>query len=248
MAKKLFKTFKTADADRLKNVVREFNKKVTRTSKTISGQPDKIKYSEITRNITSRAEFNRVLNVYSRYLKPGQEKTYKNASGTTITRWLRDETRYALTRINNAREKKRLEYESLKGGIRKAAYDELNLEPRKNLLNTITKRSYANKYFETIQNQANREYYKIGESNYKKNYLKSLRTQYRGIPGFNALYNLIKELSGDTLLKAAAQDPTFLVEFNYGFEEAELKVEYLNEKWEEYLTENNITEYSNENI
>lgn len=97
MARKLFKTFTINDANRLKTVVSAFNKKRNRADKTIGNQPPKILYSEITRNITSRAEYNRVINVYSRYLKPGKEKTYKNNSGTVVTKWLRDESRYAIT-------------------------------------------------------------------------------------------------------------------------------------------------------
>lgn len=235
MAKKFFSTYTKSDANRLKALVRDFNRKRNDAEKTIGYQPPKIKYSEITQTIRSRQEYNRVYNTYARYLKRGAEKKYTNSSGITTTRWMRNEINYAIQRINNARAKKRAEYENLPGGIRRRAYDDLNLEQRKNHADTITSRSYLNKYFQSVQNEAGFNYYSIGDENYKKNYLKSLRTQYGGVPGYNELRKLVSSIPPSKLLQASAQNPTFTIDFNYGQEEAQLRVEYLTEKFNEYL-------------
>lgn len=234
MARKPFKTFKATDASALKKIVSAFNRKRNRAEKKYGYQPEKIKYSELIENISSRQEFNRIKNVYSRYLKPGQEKLYTNNSGITTTRWLRNEANYAIRRINNARMAKKEEI-GLNRELSRQTIDELNLRPRTNHIKTITNQGYINKYFKSLQKNANIDYYRKGEEQYKKNYLKSLRDVYGNVPGFNELYTLVKNLPGSTLISAAADNPTFSISFQYGFEDTSLRVEYLIEQWDDYL-------------
>lgn len=240
MAKKLFKTYTKKDANKLKSLVKRFNAKIKEVSKTPtlkSVQPEPIKYSEITKTIRSRAEFNRVYEVYSRYLKRGAERPVTNQSGVRITRWMSNEARYATQRINTARARERARYEALPGKLRPGALDELGLNPKRNPLKTVTSKQWANKLFKGLQNQAGVNYYRIGEEQYKANYLKSLRKNYNGIPGFTKFYRFIQGLSGGLLLEAVSQDPTFLIEYNYGMEEGEDKLEYLEEQWQDYLND-----------
>lgn len=240
MAKKLFKTYTEADATKLKNLVKSFNAKITEVSKTPTlktAQPERIKYSEITKTIGSREEYNRVYNTYSRYLNRGAERIYTNESGLRITRWMRNEATYAVKRINKAREKKRKEYMALPGKLRPGALDELNLNPKANHTKTVTSKQYANKIFRGLQRQAGVDYYAKGDTLYKANYLKSLRKNYSGLPGFNKFYKFISNLSGQTLLEAVSQDPTFLIEYNYGFEDGEMRMDYLQEQWDDYLAD-----------
>lgn len=235
MAKLPFKTFTKNDANTLKKIVRDFNKKRNYVSKTIPGQPSKILYSEIISNVSSRAEFNRVKAVYSRYLRKGAERPIRNESGVVTTRWLRNENRYALQRINNQRAAQRKHYESLPGDLRKRAYEELGLIPKKDFTNTITTKTYLNRYFKGLQTQANPDYFDDREERYKKNYLKALRDELSGTPGFRKLYDQVKSIDGQTLLEAVSRSPTFEINFIYGFEEGEIRTEYLLEQWEYYL-------------
>lgn len=240
MAKNLFKNFRQADANKLKTLVKKFNAKVREVSKTPTlkaAQPETIKYTDITKNIKSRAEYNRVYNVYSRYLRRGAEKPVENASGIRITRWMKNEARYATQRINTARAKERKKYEALPGKLRPGALDELSLNPKKNHVETVVSKQYANIIFRGLQRQAGNDYYAIGESRHKENYLKSLRKNYTGLPGFRDFYKFIQGLSGRTLLEAVAQDPTFLIEYNYGFEDGEIRMSYLREQWDDYLAD-----------
>lgn len=239
MPKKPFKSFRESDANKLKSLVKQFNAKVREVSKTPTlkaAQPETIKYSEITKTIRSRAEYNRVYGVYSRYLKRGAEKPIVNESGVRITRWMRNEARYAVQRINTMRARERKHYQSLPGELRPGAFDELSLNPKTNSLRTVVSKQYADKIFKGIQRQAGVNYYSIGEEMYKENYLKSLRKHYTGIKGFKEFYEFIQNLSGRTLLDAVSQDPTFLIEYNYGFEEGEIRMTYLKEQWEDYLS------------
>lgn len=241
MARKPFKTFSAKDAEKLKGLVSSFNRKITEVSKTptlAGAQPARIKYSELTKNIRTRAEYNRIYNVYSRYLKRGAERIYTNESGVRLTRWIRDESTIATRRVNNARAKTLKRFESLPQPLRVEARNDLNLEPRRNSIKTIIDKNYSDKYFKGLQRQASADYFAHGEELYKKNYLKALRRQLAGMPGFRKLYDTVKALDGGTLLEAQAQDPTFEVNFIYGFEEATLRIEYLQEQWEDYLDDN----------
>lgn len=235
MARKPFSTFTKADSAKLKSVVSQFNKKRNQAAKTIQAQPERIKYSEIIKTVRSRAEFNRVVNVYSRYLKRGAEKTYTNQSGAVTTRWQRNENRYAAQRINAARARKREQI----GATSKAIQEELNLVPFRDHTKTITTTEGLRKYSEGLQRQANSQYFALGEAAYKRNYLQSLVTVYEGLPGFRKLYKFIQGLSGADLLEGAARDPTLEISFQYGFEEASMKLEYLTEAWSEYTTDPN---------
>lgn len=240
MARKPFKTFTSNDAVNLKKLVKMFNAKITEVSKTPTlknAQPERIKYSDIVKNITSRKELNRITQVYGRYLKRGAERIYTNDSGVRLTRWARNEAQYAVQRINRVREAKRKQFESLPGGIRKSAFDELGLTQKKNFITKTTTKQYAQKVLRGLIRQSGVDYYEVGEERYKANYLKSLRENYTGVPGFSKLYKKIQGLSGRTLLEALAQDPTFEIRYNYGFEEATLRVEYLTEQWEDYIND-----------
>lgn len=240
MPKKPFKTYTDLDALRLKELVSAFNSKVTQVSKTPtlkSAQPERIKYRDLIKDIRSRSDYNRTYAVYSRYLRRGAEKIYTNESGLRITRWLRNETNYAVQRINALRAKKRKQFEQLPGKLRPGALDELNLNPKKSFIKTVTTKSAANKMFKAQVRQANESYFVTGGEKYKANYLKSLKVNYSGLPGFNMLYNFIKELSAQLLLEAVSQDPTFLIEFNYGFDDGEIRMQYLQEQWDDYLAD-----------
>lgn len=238
MARKPFKTFSAADASKLKSLVKQFNRKVTEVKKVptlASAQPTKIRYRDLIKNIQSRNEFNRIYNTYNRYLRRGAERIYTNDSGVRLTRWIRDEARYNVQRINRARAKMREHFENLPGKLRPGAIEELALNPRKNHLATTTEKRYAEKIFEGLLRQGNTDYFKIGAEQYKQNYLLSLRKNYHDVKGFRKFYNFIRGLSGQTLLEAVSEDPTFLIEYNYGFEDGEMKLEYLEEAWQDYL-------------
>ena len=84
MAKLPFKTWTQKDADKLKQLVKDFNRKRREFESPVTPQPPKITYGELKKAISSRAEYNRVMGVYGRYLKQVQNVPIKIIMGCVL--------------------------------------------------------------------------------------------------------------------------------------------------------------------
>lgn len=234
--KKPFKTWRTKDADKLKELVKSFNKKRAFFDDAVSPQPPKIKYSELLKDIHSREEYKRVISVYSRYLKPGAERPYRNTQGLKITQWEKNEMHYATIRINNSRKKQleKLNVSSYKGSM--GLIEANNLLPKTDFTRTFSNdRTKFHKYWKSAQYQANVNYWQFGEQRYKDNYIKAIRQELNGSKRFKTLLFKLKKLSGAQLLEFAADNPIlqleFIYELNLSFDE---KAEYIIDHLESY--------------
>lgn len=238
MAKKkpLFKTYTAQDDRRLKALVSDFNKKRNVMQKALGYQPPKIKYSEIASNIGSRAEYNRVMSVYGRYLRPGAEKIYSNSGGIKFTAWERNENRYAIQRINNRRAKKLNELQIKFDPQQMGRMENLNLKPTKNWTESYKDPSNFNKYFRSLQHQANVDYWQRGEERYKKNYLTALDAEFHGMKELRTLKKLLKDVTGKQMLEATGYDVTLTAHFVYGYEDKKMRLNHILERWKEVKT------------
>lgn len=231
--KPLFKTYTAADDRRLKALVSDFNKKRNAMQKDLGYQPPKIKYSELAKGIESRAEYNRVMSVYGRYLRPGSERIYTNSSGIKFTRWERNENRYALMRINNRRAKKLEELQIKFNPQEMGRMESLNLRPAKNWTETYNDPSNFNKYFRSLQHQANADYWRRGEETYKENYMKALDAEFHGMKGLKELKKVLRSVSGRQMLEATGWDATLSAHFVYGYEDKQMRLNHILVTWKE---------------
>lgn len=83
------------DTAKLSYAIRQFNKK---RNELISDEnalyfPDEIEYKEAKRNITTRREFNRYLNMIKRFSKEDATELYTTKAGEQMTKWTRRELR-----------------------------------------------------------------------------------------------------------------------------------------------------------
>lgn len=233
--KPLFKTYTAQDDRRLKTLVSDFNKKRNVMQKELGYQPPKIKYSELASQIGSRAEYNRVLSVYGRYLRPGSERIYTNSSGIKFTSWERNENRYAIQRINNRRAKRLSELQIKFSEGQMGRMEDLNLLPAKNWTETYKDTSNFNKYFRSLQHQANVDYWKRGEDRYKENYLTALDAEFYGMKDLKQLKRILKGVSGRQMLEATGWDATLTAHFVYGYEDKQMRLSHILVRWKEVV-------------
>ena len=235
MAKKkpLFKTYTQQDDKRLKTLVSDFNKKRNLMQKQLGFQPPKLKYSDLASAVSSRAEYNRIMNVYGRYLRPGAERIYTNSSGIKFTMWERNENRYALMRINNRRAKRLEELQVKFDPQQMGRMEHLNLKPAKNWTETYTDSSNFNKYFRSLQHQANVDYWKRGEETYKKNYLRVFEQEFKGTKGYKEARSMLLKLDPGFMVESTAKNSRLTLHFVYGYEDKQMRLAAITEQWKE---------------
>lgn len=85
--------WKRKDYITLGKAVANFNKKINELNAEERKLylPDKIKYTDVKQNITTRNELNRVLNSLRRFSKEGAEDLYTTKAGEQMTKWERKE-------------------------------------------------------------------------------------------------------------------------------------------------------------
>lgn len=239
MAKLPFKTWTQKDANKLKQLVKDFNRKRREFESPVTPQPPKITYGELKKTISSRAEYNRVMGVYGRYLRPGAERPYKNNYGLRITQWERKEAIYANRRINadRARTLKKLNPSTTRGTM--GTVEANNLAPRTDFTATYTggRENYL-KYWKSAQKQANVNYRENMNAALKQNYLKAMARELNAATNYKELRKLVNSLTVDELMEGMSADPVLGMEFVYRLDlSPNERVDYMLDKWE-YLKDN----------
>lgn len=85
--------WKQKDYLQLGKAVANFNKKISKLeSEDNKYLPEKINYSNLKENITTRAELNRQIKSLRRFMKDDAESIYTTEAGEKITKWQKDET------------------------------------------------------------------------------------------------------------------------------------------------------------
>lgn len=220
------------DAKKVANLVRQFNAKITRITKSnpsiANALPDRMNSQAIQQMYShlTRKDFNRWVASTMRFLRKGAEDVVKTRAGVTTTRWQLNEIRYNLNAINFERRKRmeRLEPSTTKGTM--GAVQELELTPRRNLSQTIP-REYWGKYVSGIEKQVLSSYIgdkmKLYKENYKKAILNELGNQ-------EELLELVDNIPTATLAEAYASDPDLQIRYIYYDIDIEDKVANLMEK------------------
>ena len=92
MAESLIK-WRRKDIAKLSYAIRQFNQKRNEllTDENELYFPSEIEYQEAKRNITTRREFNRYLNMIKRFQEEDATDLYVNKAGEEMTKWTRRE-------------------------------------------------------------------------------------------------------------------------------------------------------------
>lgn len=225
------------DAQKVANLVRQFNAKITRITKKnpsiantlperMNSQAIQKMYSQLTRK-----DFNRWIASTMRFLRKGAEEVVKTKAGVTTTRWQLNEIRYNLNAINAERRKRmeRLEPSTTKGTM--GAIKELELQPRRNMSQNIPTQ-YWERYVRGIEKQVLSSYVSNRAEQYKRNYLTAMREALGEQP---ELESIIARIPAETVAEAYAQDPDLSIDYLYYEHEIEEAVQNLKEKWSRFL-------------
>ena len=91
--------FRRKDVGKLSYAIRKFNEKI-RELEGIEKEfaPEELNYKEVKERITTRREFNRVVNSLKRFTREGQEDIIKLDSGENISKWESHELNLATKR------------------------------------------------------------------------------------------------------------------------------------------------------
>lgn len=231
--------WRKVDTETIRNLARRVNAKITRVSKNLDlapVQPERIKVDELVNELKglSRAEFNRRVKSYNRYMNKGAEKLAVTKAGTVTTQWQLREVQYSIQSIN-AQARNELKRRNIKLSDDKMDSIHVNeLRPRVNNAQSINP-EYWNKYVRSVEKQIKGINDPKRLEQYKLNYLKAVEQE---LGTDNKLYRLLVNVPAQQMVDAYYSDPAiFEIGFVYGPKEAEEKIEVLYNNWTDFLGE-----------
>lgn len=206
----------TKDKRKFTNTVRQFNAKITRTAKKFPdikyNLPDKISTKDIRGQITTRQDFNRIINKYQRFLQKGAETPWTSPNGIEITRWEKRETEIANRARNKRKEKerKRVDISTAKGNM--GTIENNNLKPRKLDWNKIQVGEFK-KFQEALEKQLKSNYYPEKWDLYKKNFIDGLKTVFD--EDAKPLQKLVERIPAQEFTDLYYENPKLTLDFYY---------------------------------
>lgn len=223
----------------LKQVVNDFNKKITRLKKSNPSikysLPDKVKYSEIKSIVANKQDFNKNVKRLERFLKPNAEKlvTVKETRGNIeITKWQYQEMNKLVKDVNKNRQERwnKLSSMELKVGGQPLNYTrgqvgmgsqlENELRPTTAFSSSMVNYDVKRKY-KSLLLQSGSDYYRKRDYILRDNYIKTLKEEYGN--DSKDIVRKLKEMPIDDFLDTFYQE-------DHPFEFI-----YKTEKYKEYL-------------
>ena len=190
--------WRRSDYAKLGKAVANFNRQVTKAQKnnkmSVNFLPELKKYKNVKDAITTRREFNRVVNALSRINKTDALDLIYLKSGQEISRWEFLETKRQAKIMQRNLEKEIEEYKVKSGimGNERIAEIKISLEKIKDLEN---KKGYEyKKLFEEIQKKGTKDWNFKMQITFKENYLEVLK-DYKNEPYYEELIEEIKNLN-----------------------------------------------------
>lgn len=208
------------DKQKISNLVRKFNTKVTKVSKQqphiAEFQPQKLKVDELEKELKqgTRKDFNRKLKDLERYMKKGAEQVKTNLAGNTRTKYEFKNAQIFFNRIEKikAQELAKLDISPQKGNV--SATEKANLKPSKADVKNKGFEDF-NKFMQYANKRMMENYTSEGYQTYKDNYLKSISS----LKGLNAkdseLYKLVTKLNPETIFRNSINDPRLAIDMKY---------------------------------
>lgn len=219
--------WRTEDKQQLSKVVRQFNAKLTRTSKKHPELkpylPERLTVQGLKEQIHTRNDFNREVNSAKRFLKKGAEAPYTSEKGIKTTEWERKEIGIKVATINRrkARERKTADVSSYKGTM--GSIRENNLLPKKYNIDKIKPTDWE-KYVQSVEKQVASTYSTDMQTRYKENYIKGAENIFSPADA-QAVVAIVSSIPDAEFMQLFYDDPVLQLAFVYDPLEANFKAE-----------------------
>ncbi len=215
------------------NLVRQFNAKLTRLSKSnpemIPFLPERITVDKFMQE-TDAKRFNQLVTSYSRFLKPGYEKLKRLGDDVLKTKWEIGVYRSDLRRVNAKKKEKQKKVSYEKGNTRSIQTENLNTY-------TIAEKGISTRMFDmfrkAFENQLRSEYYNEMNKLYKQNYLTALERYWKDVKEYGEIKRIVSSLTLDLVGEAVYFDPVFEIGYYYQLFEKEENATRVLEYWRE---------------
>jgi len=221
------------DVNEMYRIVKNFNQKVTyhfkNSPKKRGYLPSKVSIKDIKKNVTTRKDFNRILNHYERFSRRGQEEIITTKGGTTTTTWRLKEAKTAkrIKNIQSTYQDKKLGVEKPTAGLMPS---QRQIESAKIDINIdeLDPKQF-DKYDEMIKKRMKEDYYDQGYETYMENYLKGIDSILRGD---EELKEMVEGLDKEDLFKMTVMNPKLQIRAMYDNQQTiETKVDYIKEEF-----------------
>jgi hypothetical protein len=242
--------YRDSDAEKLRRTVKNFNAKISRAeARGYTALPERVAVRDLISDIGTRADFNRTVNMLQRFSKKGAERAVDMGEGFTVAAWERTEMnrQRAIINVKRARELERIkgldvtsrgEPVGLKrgqmGDARVVAFKE---KPPKLKFDS---RAELEAYKRTLRKQTKSNYFSGLDEQYKRNYIKGLRSAFGGRA--NSLIAKIEALPARAVVEKMYTEQEGNIAFIYDELEAAEKLAVLNEVWDNVQTEQEYDE------
>lgn len=215
------------------NLVRQFNAKLTRLSKSNPEMgpflPERITVDKFMQE-TNAKRFNQLVTSYSRFLKPGYEKLQRLGDDVLKTKWEIGVYQGDLRRVNTKKKAKQKKVSYEKGNTRSIQTENLNTY-------TIKGKGLSTPMFDmfrkAFENQLRSEYYNEMNKLYQKNYLTALERHWNDVKEYGEIKRIVSSLPSDLVGEAIYFDPVFEINYYYQVFEKEENATRVLEYWEE---------------
>lgn len=219
------------DAQKIASLARRFNAKLTRLNKAhpelAPYLPQRLSTVDLKARSLTRRDFNRIVNSYERFLKPGAETPVITKSGILSTKWEVREARIKLSTINrmrSAERKKAIEtgasiYKGTQASITERGLNELTLD-----LETITGEQWPAVLL-NLEKQVSSDYYANRVQKYRHNYMTAFERELPDGELKEELRVLVEQIPDSLLYDIYYADPIMQLQYMYTLEEANQKMQ-----------------------
>lgn len=204
------------DEQKVTNIARVFNSKITRTLKAhpewAGFMPDRISTKELKEKIQTRADFNREMKSYERFMRKGAEMPILSETGIKTTTWQKKEIGLKVAQINRSRtrEAKKANVSTYKGTM--GSIESNNLKPKSYDINKIRKSDWE-KYQQTVNHQIQANYKSDKVLKYKENYLRAIIENLGEGGVAKELYDYVSQLDPSMMYNVYYDDPVLQIQF-----------------------------------
>lgn len=242
MGKKYNIKWRPIDNKKLSQAVRSYNSKLTRTVNKYPElkdyMPPRVNVKDLKKEITNRADYNRIIKSLKRFLKKGAEKPIITKGGVKTTRYQKRELQLNIQRINRERAKQRARIQNAKEhGTYDIMYNE-TLIPKRSDIENIKVKDW-DKFVESIEKQAKGDYYSEKNRQLKENWLSAFDTIFGQMGG--SVRTAVELMPSDVFVDSFFYDDIMSIDFVYDPLEAEVKLDAIQEILQTFISQNSAS-------
>lgn len=257
MAKQYNIRWGRSDYAKLSHLTRKVNKKIfeieVRRPDISQYQPDYLDYQEIKGKIKTRADFNRIMTQYERYLREGAEEIIKTERGGYITKWGEKELKLHENRMNRKKQKELAMLKSQEVTIagegtgntraQMGNIKEISLQPTNTNIKQKSQEE-IDRLFRKMEREMFDSYDDERRALMLRNYVKGLIAE-----GYSEdVINLMERIDPKEFEKIFSLDEVATIDFIYEPQELKTKEELLRELWQKYAKEEKVNNFDFDSI